>query len=54
MNTDLYLDFIEKTVKSDGYEIADKTNKIALKENVITQPQYSKAAKIIAAEILKR
>ncbi|MCQ2388002.1 MAG: hypothetical protein MJ066_06145 [Clostridia bacterium] len=54
MNTDFYMSFIEKTLKTEGMNVADKANKMALEKKEISQEQYIKAARIIAAEILKR
>ena len=54
MITKLYLDFIEKTLKSDGIKVADIANKKALEMRKITQEQYIKAAHIIVKEYLKR
>lgn len=54
MNTEEYLRFIRQTLFIEGMEVADKANKIALERREISVQQYSKAAKIIAAEILKR
>lgn len=54
MKTEEYLRFIRQTLLIEGMEVADKANKIALERREISVQQYSKAAKIIAAEILKR
>lgn len=48
-----YIDFIKKAIRSDGYHIADISNKLALESKQITTDQYLKAARIIAREFLK-
>ena len=47
MNTELYLEFISKTLETDGIKVADTANKIALDKKEITIKQYSKAARLI-------
>jgi len=53
MENKLYLDFIRKTLATEGIKVADTANKLALSAKQITTEQYSKAARIIAAELLK-
>ena len=48
----MYLDFIKKTIATEGYEIADKANKIALEMNKITIRQYRRAAAMIVEMVL--
>jgi len=48
MKTSLYIDFIENAIKTDGYSVADKANKLALASKRITVSQYSKAAQLIS------
>ena len=50
----LYLDFIAKAIKSDGYQIADAANKLALESKQITTDQYLKAARIIVDAFLEK
>ena len=52
MNTKLYLDFITKTLETEGIEVADAANKIALDKKEITTEQYSKAARLIVKAYL--
>ena len=52
MNTELYLEFIAKTLKTDGIKVADNANKIALERKEITVEQYSKAARLIVKAYL--
>ena len=39
MEDKMYLEFIEKAIKSDGYKVADAANKIALEKGDITVAQ---------------
>lgn len=52
MNTEMYLDFIKETLKSEGIKIADTANKIALEAKRITVEQYSAAAQLIVEAFL--
>lgn len=52
MNIELYLDFITKTLETDGIKVADTANKIALERKEITTEQYSKAARLIVKAYL--
>ena len=54
MNTQLYLDFIKETLKTDGIKVADTANKLALEQKKITTEQYSKGARLIVKEHLYR
>lgn len=54
MNTQLYIRFIQYAIKTEGYDVADKANKIALTSAQITTAQYSKAAQLIAKAFLER
>ena len=54
MNTQLYIRFIQYAIKTEGYDVADKANKIALASAQITTAQYSKAARLIAKAFLER
>ncbi len=54
MSSKLYMDFIKNTIETEGYEVADKANKIALESKQITIEQYSKAARVIAKAFLDR
>ena len=53
LNTTLYINFIKTTIDTEGYEVADTANKLALKMEAISTTQYSKAARLIAAAFLK-
>lgn len=52
MNTELYLEFIAKTLETDGIKVADTANKIALEKKEVTVDQYSKAARLIVKAYL--
>ena len=52
MGTDLYLDFIRNALKTDGIQVADTANKLALEMKAITTEQYSAAARILVAAYL--
>lgn len=54
MNSKLYMDFIKNTIETEGYEVADKANKIALGTKQITIDQYCKAAQVIVKAFLDR
>lgn len=53
MTDKLYIGFIENTIKTEGYKVADKANKLALESNQITVEQYSKAARLIVKAYLE-
>ena len=53
MDTKTYVEFIKKTIKEEGREIADTANKLALEMRSITTEQYSKAARLIVAAFLE-
>ena len=48
-----YIDFIKKAIRSDGYQVADVANKLALESKQISTDQYLQAARIIAKAFLK-
>jgi hypothetical protein len=52
LNTTQYIDFINNTIATEGYKVADTANKLALEAEAITTAQYSKAAQLIAAAFL--
>lgn len=52
METKMYIDFIKKTIATEGYKVADRANKIALEMKKITTAQYSEAARLIVAALL--
>lgn len=54
MNTNLYIRFIRSAIETEGYDVADKANKLALTSAQITTAQYSKAARLIAKAFLER
>jgi hypothetical protein len=47
ITNEMYIDFIKKTIRTEGYKVADTANKLALEMKKITINQYSQAAKII-------
>ena len=47
-----YIDFIKKTIKEEGWKIADTANKLALEQKAITTEQYSEAARLIVDAFL--
>lgn len=53
MSTALYITFIRHTIKTEGYTVADKANKLALASGQITIDQYCKAATLIAQAFLE-
>lgn len=53
MTTKLYNDFIKNTIKTEGWKVADKANKLALEAKQITVEQYSKAARLIVKAYLE-
>lgn len=53
LNTKQYIDFINTTIETEGYKVADTANKLALEMKKITTNQYSEAARLIAAAFLK-
>jgi len=52
LDTNLYINFIKKTIATEGYQVADKANKLALEMKNITVEQYSAAARLIADAFL--
>lgn len=54
LNTNQYIEFIEKTIITEGYKVADTANKLALEAKVITTDQYSLAARLIVDAYLNR
>lgn len=52
LGTNLYINFIKKTIATEGYQVADKANKLALEMKNITVEQYSAAARLIADAFL--
>lgn len=54
MTTEMYLNFIEETVKNEGIKVADIANKKALEMKRITTEQYSAAARIIVKAYLEQ
>ena len=54
MNTNQYIEFINDTIKTEGWKIADKANKLALEMKQISTEQYSKAARLIAKAFLEK
>jgi hypothetical protein len=52
LNHEQYIEFIKKTIKEEGWKIADTANKLALEKKKITTNQYSEAAQIIVSAYL--
>lgn len=52
METKLYIDFIKKTLKTEGIKVADIANKKALEMKEITTSQYNEAAQEIVKAYL--
>ena len=52
LDTKQYIEFIEKTIETEGYKAADTANKIALEQKAITTAQYSEAARLIVKAFL--
>lgn len=52
MSTQMYLEFIRKTVADEGIKVADIANKTALELGEITTEQYSMAARILVEAYL--
>ena len=49
-----YIDFITRAIRSDGYQVADVANKLALESKQISTDQYLQAARIIADAFLEK
>ena len=52
INAKLYLEFIKNTIATDGYKVADASNKIALEKGAITTEQYIDAAHLVVNAFL--
>lgn len=52
LDTNQYIDFIKNTIETEGYEVADAANKMALEMKRISTAQYSAAARLIANAFL--
>jgi hypothetical protein len=52
LNTEQYLEFIRNAIATDGYEVADAANKIALEKGAITTAQYIDAAHLVVNAFL--
>lgn len=53
ITTKMYIEFIKEAIEEKGWQIADKTNKLALENEAITLDQYRKAAQVIVAAYKK-
>ena len=53
LGTNQYIDFINNTIATEGYKVADTANKMALEMKRISTEQYSVAARLIADAFLK-
>lgn len=49
----MYIEFIKKTIETEGWKVADTANKLALESKKITVNQYSAAANLIAKAFLE-
>lgn len=47
LTNEMYTDFINETIETKGWKIADTANKLALEMNAITTEMYSNAARLI-------
>lgn len=54
LDTKQYLDFIKTTLKTEGIQVADTANKLALEMKQITTEQYSAAARILVKAYLEQ
>lgn len=54
LTTKEYITFIKTTLATEGYEVADTANKLALEINAITLDQYREAAQLIVEAYLAR
>lgn len=52
LDTNQYIDFIKNTIATEGYKVADTSNKMALEMKRISTEQYSAAARLIANAFL--
>ena len=52
LDTNQYIDFIKTTIETEGYKVADTSNKMALEMKRISIEQYSAAARMIAKAFL--
>ena len=52
MTTSMYLEFIRHALTTEGIDVADTANKLALEMRAITTEQYLKASRILVDAIL--
>lgn len=52
LNANQYMSFIAETLTTEGWQVADAANKIALEQKAITTAQYSAAARLIVDAFL--
>ena len=52
ITNEMYIEFIKKTIETEGWKVADTANKLALESGKISQAQYSAAAQIIVKAYL--
>lgn len=52
ITNEMYTEFIENTIATEGWKVADTANKLALKSGNISTEQYSTAAQIIVEAYL--
>lgn len=53
ITNEMYIEFIKKTIETEGWKVADTANKLALESKKITISQYSTAAQLIAKAFLE-
>lgn len=54
MTTTMYLDFIRHALSTEGIDVADTANKLALEMRAISIDQYIQASRILVDAILAR
>ena len=53
ITNEMYIEFIKKTIETEGWKVADTANKLALESKKITTNQYSAAANLISKAFLE-
>lgn len=54
ITNEMYIEFIKKTIETEGWKVADTANKLALESKKITHNQYSAAAQMIVKAFLEQ
>lgn len=52
ITNEMYTEFIENAIATEGWKVADTANKLALESGKISQAQYSIASKLIVNAFL--